>query len=243
MPFLLNYITAPDVVIWSAVVASCAVPFFYKSVEILSKCPKSGQIGPWHFTNTTWIDGSMRNDLPTKAMAEMFNSNHCIVSQVNPYIVPLLKLMDDSNLFFRGGRIIKKILSLLNSEISFRLRQIKSFGVFPILCDGFEGMLNQKYHGDITILPDQTWKQIISAFKHLSRDDYKSLIIYGERACWPKITIIKNSMTIEKQLEKIIRDLKASYLTRTDKKVTFLNGGGSISMSDLNSFREWNKSC
>lgn len=242
MPFLLNYLTSPDVVIWSAVVASCAVPLFYKSVEILSKCPKSGRIGPWHFSSTTtWIDGSVRNDLPMKGLAEVFNSNHCIASQVNPYIVPILRFMESDS--SRLGRFLKKFISLLNSEISFRLKQIKSLGILPVLCDGFEGLLNQSYRGDITILPNQTWKQILSIFSHISRREYKEMIIYGERACWPKIHQIKNSTIVERNLEKILKNLNSKHLSiRTDKKVNFLNGGGSVSMGDLTSRQDWNKS-
>lgn len=47
MPRLLNYLTAPDVLIWSAVAASCAVPVFYGSTPLYSK-DKSGKVAPWN---------------------------------------------------------------------------------------------------------------------------------------------------------------------------------------------------
>jgi predicted acylesterase/phospholipase RssA len=34
---LLNYITAPNVVVWSAVLASCAIPGIFKSVDLMIK--------------------------------------------------------------------------------------------------------------------------------------------------------------------------------------------------------------
>lgn len=58
MPRLLNYLTAPHVVIWSAVLASCAVPSIFKSCELFVK-DKSGKLIPWHPTGETWIDGSV----------------------------------------------------------------------------------------------------------------------------------------------------------------------------------------
>jgi hypothetical protein len=39
LPMLLNYLTSPDVLIWSAAAASCALPFLYESVELLAKVP------------------------------------------------------------------------------------------------------------------------------------------------------------------------------------------------------------
>eukprot|EP00798_Chlamydomonas_sp_ICE-L_P007370 gene7370-493_t len=38
------------------------------------------------------VDGSLEIDLPNKALGEMFNCNHFVVSQTNPHIVPLLNL-------------------------------------------------------------------------------------------------------------------------------------------------------
>ena len=35
IPRLLNYLTAPNVLIWSAVTASCALPFVFQPVELL----------------------------------------------------------------------------------------------------------------------------------------------------------------------------------------------------------------
>lgn len=40
---LLNYLSAPNVLIWSAVCASCAVPYVFESVDLLCK-DEEGQI-------------------------------------------------------------------------------------------------------------------------------------------------------------------------------------------------------
>ena len=57
MPRLLNYVTAPNVVIWSAVVASCAVPGIFKSGILMAK--SGNRIIPWNATDETWLDGSI----------------------------------------------------------------------------------------------------------------------------------------------------------------------------------------
>ncbi|CAH1757490.1 15814_t:CDS:10 [Entrophospora sp. SA101] len=47
MPRLLNYLTAPNVLIWSAVAASCSVPFIYSSAQLMAK-DKTGKIVQWN---------------------------------------------------------------------------------------------------------------------------------------------------------------------------------------------------
>ena len=43
---ILNYITAPDVYVWSATIASCSLPFAYSSTKIIAK-NKNGTDYEW----------------------------------------------------------------------------------------------------------------------------------------------------------------------------------------------------
>ncbi|KAK9467620.1 acyl transferase/acyl hydrolase/lysophospholipase [Lipomyces arxii] len=90
-PRLLNYLTAPNVYIWSAVCASCSVPLIFSSHTLLAKDPRTHEPVPWNPSSQRWIDGSVDNDLPMTRLNEMFNVNHFIVSQVNPHVIPFLK--------------------------------------------------------------------------------------------------------------------------------------------------------
>ncbi|KAI7078488.1 putative esterase of the alpha-beta hydrolase superfamily, partial [Hortaea werneckii] len=94
-PRLLNYVTAPDVVIWSAVAASCSVPLVFNPTDILAKDRSTGIVDKWDEEGGRWIDGSVDNDLPMTRLAEMLNVNHFIVSQVNPHVVPFLSKEED----------------------------------------------------------------------------------------------------------------------------------------------------
>ena len=58
MPRLLNYLTAPNVLIWSAVAASCAIPLVYKSAPLMAR-DKLGNIVQWNPSGHRWIDGSV----------------------------------------------------------------------------------------------------------------------------------------------------------------------------------------
>ena len=55
-PRLLNYLTAPNVVIWSAACASCALSGLFSPVEVLAK-DRYGNLHPWNPSGQTWSDG------------------------------------------------------------------------------------------------------------------------------------------------------------------------------------------
>ena len=59
---LLNYLTAPNVLVWSAVLASCAIPLVFEGVELMQKT-KSGETIPYMASQENnkyiYIDGSV----------------------------------------------------------------------------------------------------------------------------------------------------------------------------------------
>lgn len=89
-PRLLNYLTSPNVLVWSAASASCALPGLFEAVELLCK-NSLGENVPYHISNVTWTDGSLQSDLPTARLQELFNINYFIVSQTNPHAIPFVQ--------------------------------------------------------------------------------------------------------------------------------------------------------
>jgi predicted acylesterase/phospholipase RssA len=79
---LLNYLTAPNVLVWSASLASCAIPGIYAPVELLKK-DENGKLSPYMEGGAPikWEDGSVQADLPMQRLSELFNINHFIASQ------------------------------------------------------------------------------------------------------------------------------------------------------------------
>ena len=145
-PRLLNYLTSPNVVIWSAACASCALSGIFSEVELMCK-NKDGELVPWNPHGMKWSDGSIETDLPTQHLREMFNVNHFIVSQVNPHVVPVLSiwpgLAEKLPWWFKLGV----------SEVNFRLLMLIEMGIFPALLRRLLRVLTQEYTGDITIVP------------------------------------------------------------------------------------------
>jgi predicted acylesterase/phospholipase RssA len=76
---LLNYLTAPNVLIWSAVCASCAIPYVYGATELYCK-NEDGLIELYVPGNRKFVDGSIGADLPMKNLSEFFNVNYFVVS-------------------------------------------------------------------------------------------------------------------------------------------------------------------
>ena len=70
-PLLLSYLNAPKVLIWSAVVASCAVPTVFAPAHLYERCSKTGEIVVWKEpgAESKWIDGSVDADIPKEQLA------------------------------------------------------------------------------------------------------------------------------------------------------------------------------
>ena len=100
--------TAPNVLIWSAAVASCAIPGVFAPAQLMAK-DKNGDIKPL-YGNTKWSDGSLESDLPMQRLAELFNVNQFIVSQVNPHATLFSGALE-------GRGTLAKVLAFLKQSI------------------------------------------------------------------------------------------------------------------------------
>jgi predicted acylesterase/phospholipase RssA len=122
---ILNHKSTPDVIIWSAILASSAMPNIIQPVELLAK-DREGRIRPFHVHGKTWTDGTIKNDIPVKEIAAMHNANFFIVSQVNPHLIPFFYSSRGSTgrptLYspgsgYRGGFILSTLEKLLKLDM------------------------------------------------------------------------------------------------------------------------------
>ena len=218
LPRLLNYITAPNVLIWSAVAASCSVPCIYTAAALLAKDPKTGEAVPWNPSPQRWIDGSVDNDIPMTRLAEMFNVNHFIVSQVNPHVVPFLIRDEDAigeevkkarSSITPGPTWFNSLSHLARSEALHRMHTLADFGVLPNILTKTVSVLSQKYSGDITIIPEISYADFPRMLSNPTPEFMQQATLCGERATWPKISIIKNHCAIELALDNAVQKLRA----------------------------------
>ncbi|ANB15765.1 Tgl4p [Sugiyamaella lignohabitans] len=228
MPKLLNYLTAPNVLIWSAVCASCSVPLVFASFDILAKNPKTGEHYSW--TPATFIDGSVDNDLPLARLSEMFNVNHFIACQVNPHVAPFLKLSEaisggDSpisndkstrsltrSIISRWSALWTFTQEIISDEVSHFLLILTELGIFNNYSSKFRSVLAQQYSGDITILPQIKWSELGQLFKNPSPEFFKKTRERAAASTWHKISIIRNHCAIELALDRAILEIRSRLI-------------------------------
>ncbi|RYP68646.1 hypothetical protein DL771_006516 [Monosporascus sp. 5C6A] len=218
LPRLLNYVTAPNVMIWSAVAASCSVPLVFSAAPLLVKNPLTGEHSPWNPTPQMWIDGSVDNDLPMTRLAEMFNVNHFIVSQVNPHVVPFLAKDEPLRSSATAQRKsahreesdwLCSLTALAKDEALHRMQFMAELGIFPNLITKLRSILSQKYSGDINILPAVGLLDLPKILRNPSTHFMLRLSLIGERATWPKLSRIRDRCAIELALDRAVHALRA----------------------------------
>lgn len=207
---LCNYLTSPDCVIWSAVLASAAVPGILNPVVLMMKT-RDGTLEPYSFGHK-WKDGSLRTDIPVKALNTHFNVNFTIVSQVNPHI----------NLFFfssrgsvghpvthrkgrgwRGGYLMSAFENYLKLDMNKWLKFIKHAELLPRpLGQDWSQLWLQQFSGTITIWP----KTILSDFWHILSDPdaprLARMLHEGRQSAFPKLKFISNRLRLERLVEQ-----------------------------------------
>ncbi|QHO24118.1 hypothetical protein S245_040357 [Arachis hypogaea] len=208
-PRCLNYLTSPNVVIWSAVTASCAFPGLFEAQELMAK-DRSGQIVPYHppfnlgpeegsSSARRWRDGSLEMDLPMMQLKELFNVNHFIVSQANPHISPLLRMKEFVRAY--GGNFAAKLAHLVEMEVKHRCNQILELG-FPL--GGIAKLFAQEWEGDVTVVMPATLAQYSKIIQNPSYMELQKANNQGRRCTWEKLSAIKANCGIELALDECV---------------------------------------
>ena len=198
--------------------ASCSVPFIFSPASIMAKDPKTGEAVAWNPSPQRWIDGSVDNDLPMTRLAEMFNVNHFIVSQVNPHVVPFLVKEEDSiarqaqqsnSTISSGPSWLHSVTHLAKGEALHRMHMMSEMGIFPNMLTKTVSVLSQKYSGDITIFPEISYTDFPRMLSNPTTEYMLHAKLCGERATWPKLSRIKNHCAIELKLDDAVQKLRA----------------------------------
>ncbi|KAI3427163.1 hypothetical protein D9Q98_007100 [Chlorella vulgaris] len=201
-PRLLNYLTAPHVVIWSAVACSSAFPGLHHPQELLARNAvgnlvsfSSEAVGGGEGSRQ-WRDGSLEEDLPMRGLSEMFSVNHFIVSQTNPHIVPFLNLK----------RHLGTAGAVAESEFKHRCKQLVEVlpGWVP---SKWLRVFSQQWEGDVTIVLPHTFLQMWKALVNPSNADLQRAVRQGELSTWAKLSAIQCNCGIEATLDACIQQV------------------------------------
>ncbi|KAH8118560.1 patatin-domain-containing protein [Phellopilus nigrolimitatus] len=224
---LLNYMTAPDTVIWSAIIASAAVPGILNPVVLMQKT-KEGNLVPWNW-GSKFKDGSLRVDIPLQSLNHYFNVTHPIVSQVNPHV----------HLFFfaprgsagkpvahrkgkgwRGNFLLSAAEQWLKLELTKNFKVIRDLDLLAqLLGQDWSSVFLQRFDGTVTIwprtrfmvcskraivFPPQFYGYVYQDWIHILSDpdrlELERMIKGGEAVTWPKLHMIENRFRLEREI-------------------------------------------
>lgn len=231
-PRLLNYLTAPHVLVWSAAVASSSLPGVFEANKLMVKDAD----GTERFESaepTRFSDGSMEQDLPMQQLSEMFNVNHFIISQANPHAVWFASFGNVPSVWSNP------IMGLITGTMEFLKNQVRGWlrnlvelvggrRLAPLF-DTRRGMLSQfftqEYEGrdcDISLIPWLSHRGAFSALLHcIYNPTFEEFLEWGraaERETWKFIPAIKSHIAEEVTLDRCVQRLRKRLLVETWEK-------------------------
>lgn len=206
---LLSGYTSPYLCIWSAALASSAVPAIFPPVQLMKK-DQFGNVIPYQ-PKLRWVDGSVVSDLPIERLMHLYDVNFTIVSQTNPHIVPFLNDQPESirhSLATLPWRVLKEEVRFHGTALFNSLRKISEPELLRQAFGQAYTVLAQRYHGDLTIAPRYTLWHYRRILSNPTAEFAQRMILEGERATWPKIAMIRTHSKISLALEKAVNLLK-----------------------------------
>ncbi|POW20034.1 hypothetical protein PSHT_04015 [Puccinia striiformis] len=229
---LLNYTTAPNCVIFSAILASAAVPLILNPVVLLEKS-KMVKLDLGNF--------------------KYYNTSFSIVSQVNPHVhlfffqprgAPGQPVTHRKGKGWRGGFFLSALEQFVKLELVKNLRVIRDLELLPLLGgQTFTAVFLQRFEGTVTIWPRSRLWDWFNLLTDPDRKELARMIDVGKRVTWPKIRMIENRLRIERQVFMGRQETRRSQESGIAKAQSqhgkdrraegSLDEGGTISGTDL----------
>lgn len=231
-PRLLNYLTAPHVLVWSAAVASSSLPGVFEANRLMVK-DADGTIRYESAERAAFSDGSMEQDLPMQQLSEMFNVNHFIISQANPHAVMFASYNHLRSVWSNPiSGFINAVLSFLKERcrtwLAHVVELVGSRRIAPSQATSRAGMTQffvQEYQGrdcDISLIPWINHRGLMSAFMHClynpSEEEFKEWVHAAERETWKYIPAIKSHIAEEVTLDRCVQRLRKRLFTESWEK-------------------------
>ncbi|CAK7201132.1 triacylglycerol lipase [Sporothrix eucalyptigena] len=232
VPSVLNYVTAPNVLIWTAAVASnassvvsdSATAAWYGRRQTAILCKDVDDEGrtiivPWPLADAVqfrhWTYGSYgTRHSPLQRLAQLFNVNHFIVSQARPYLVPFLEPSMHSPAMrgFAMGTIARVNAFLLlhtGHFVRHRLDQMVRLGWLPLALRRL--LLDEQIPGGhLVLVPTVPFIDYVRLLDSPSTETLRYWIQKGEKAVWPAVAALKIRCSVELALEQACKDLAAT---------------------------------
>ncbi|KAL1953621.1 hypothetical protein VTO42DRAFT_2539 [Malbranchea cinnamomea] len=210
---LVNYKTSPNCVIWSAVIASAAVPGILNPVVLMMKKP-DGTLAPYSFGHK-WKDGSLRTDIPLKALDVHFNASFPIVSQVNPHISLFFfssrgsvgqPVTHRKGRGWRGGFLGSATEQYIKLDLNKWLKVLRHLELLPRpFGQDWSKIWLQRFSGTVAIWPKSIPSDLYYILSDPTPQRLARMLLEGQHSTFPKIKFISNRMRLEKAIAEGVR--------------------------------------
>ena len=204
-PRLLCHETAPDVLVTSASLASCAIPGLFPPSTLLQR---RGGLTSEYVAGERWVDGTVQTDLPTERLARLLNVNHSIVSQTNAHVLPFTQVRAKPGALSMVTDLVSSTAYAQGLQVlQVARRHARSAGMQRAL-DRVHGIADQRYMGDITILPRLTPWNYGVVLRNVSPPELMRLVEQGQRATWARMHVIDAQTRISRALHAGVQRLR-----------------------------------
>lgn len=204
---LLSHLTAPDVLLTSAVLASSALPGLFPPVQ-LERRMADGTVLP-HVPGERWVDGSIAGDLPKRRLSRLHNVNHFVVSQTNPHIVPFVRHHGRRGL---ASAVMRVVGATARSQGMWATELVQNLtGRRPVvgrLAAAVNAVFSQDYRGHADIHPRFRWGLLARIVTNPTPDDLLAFIDEGARSVWPRVGMIRQQTRIGRAFREEVARLR-----------------------------------
>jgi TAG lipase/steryl ester hydrolase/phospholipase A2/LPA acyltransferase len=213
-PRLLTHLTAPDVLVASAALASSALPGLFPPV-VLEMRDRNGQIAPY-IPSERWVDGSLYGDLPKLRLSRLHNVNHFIVSQTNPHVLPFVRHHGENGVRAALFGLTSATVRTQGAWATDAIRRLnrRSTGPTGRLADQLHALVSQDYGGDIDLHPQFSWRLYRKVVQNPTREDLADFVREGERSVWPRLPLIRNQTRLGRTFRRCVDRLKLETAAR-----------------------------
>ncbi|KAJ1918677.1 hypothetical protein H4219_002480 [Mycoemilia scoparia] len=219
-PKTLNYLNCPDVLIWSAVLASCSAPMVLPPTVLMQKL-KNGQIvaytkcgGEW------WADGTLGNDVPKQSIQNDFNVKYTIISQVGPHVAPfwfdskgspgdpVVSGLTKKSKTYRGGFLLSCLEKMLKIDMLKWFKWLDHLDIFPMLFQQrWCKVWSQTIQGTVNIVVKRGFPWDVFPVP-LDKERLEMYRNEGMRQTWPKLDMIRCRIMVEHAINEGIERAK-----------------------------------
>ncbi|CAD6885531.1 unnamed protein product [Tilletia controversa] len=206
---LLNHMTAPNCIIWSALLASAAVPGLLNPVCLMQKT-KDGEAIPYNLGHR-FKDGSLRVDIPLEELHALFRVNYPIVSQVNPHIhlfhfapqgTPGRPVAHRQGRGWRGGFVLSAVEHVLKLHLAMNFKIIRDLDLLPrLLGTDWSSVFLQRFTGAVTIIPRTRFRDWLRILSDPDRKELARMLRISQSVTFPKLHMIENRVRLENAVE------------------------------------------